>query len=458
LLVDEELSAHLSPDLEHVWHPFTSTRELRATKPIVIVEGNGAFVKDINGKEYLDAVSVLANVNVGHGRSEIRNAVTTQMEQLEFWSLFGYSHPRAIELAAKLISLTGGHMQKVFFTNGGSESNETAIKIARQWAKLAGNRTKGKYKVIALRLGYHGVTLGSLAATGLTHMREKFEPLPEGFRHIPSPYWYRCPCGASTFAECGVRCAQLLEDVIQFEGPETVVAFMAEPVIAAGGAIVPSPEYFRVVRDICDRYEVLFIADEVVTGFGRLGYMFGMEHWGVWPDLISTAKGISSGYIPLGAVLATERVASVFDEGQTEPTSFYHGTTSAGHPVACAAALANLNIIEQEGLCDRARDIGGYFKEQLNTLLRLSYVGDVRGLGLLAAVELVSDRKTKSKLMLGKEVYKEALSRGVIVRPQFAGNIVSLSPPLIIQRNEVDQIAKVLEESIAAAVKRQELS
>jgi adenosylmethionine-8-amino-7-oxononanoate aminotransferase len=452
--LEREISAILTADLEHVWHPFTSAREYASSGPIIIVEGKGASVRDINGGEYLDAVSVLANVNVGHGRPEIARAVADQMRQLGFWSLFGYSHPRAIELAAKLVSLTGGRMNKVFFTNGGSESNETAIKIARQWAKQAGTRTKRKYKVVALRGGYHGVTLGALAATGVTHMREKFEPLPEGFRHVPAPYWYRCPCGAETYADCGARCAQYLEDLVKFEGPETVAAFIAEPVLAVAGVIVPSPEYFIAVREICDKYEILFIADEVVTGFGRLGRMFGLENWGVWPDLITTAKGISSGYIPIGAVLATEKVASAFDGEPGEALDFYHGNTSAGHPVACAAAMENINIIQREELCNRAREMGSYLTERLTRLYRFDQVGDVRGMGLLAAVEFVSDRKTKSRLMIGKDVYKESLRRGVIVRAQSDGNIISLSPPLVIDKGQIDLIVEVLGESIAAAASK----
>lgn len=454
MAIERKIPPMLAADLEHVWHPFTSAREYASVDPVVIVEGNGVFVKDINGREYLDAVSVLANVNVGHGRPEIASAVVAQMRQLEFWSLFGYSHPRAIELATRLSSLTGGRMKKAFFTNGGSESNETAIKIARQWAKQASNKTKGKYKVIALRGAYHGVTLGALAASGITYMREKFEPLPEGFRHIPAPYWYRCPCGAATYTDCGVRCAHLLEDVVKFEGPETVVAFIAEPVITALGVIVPPPEYFRIIREICDKYEVLFIADEIVTGFGRLGSWFGMENWGVWPDLISTAKGISSGYIPLGAVLATDKIVSVFDGEPGEMMDFYHGNTSAGHPVACAAGMENLNIIQREDLCNRARETGDYLREQLATLYQFGQVGDVRGLGLHAAVEFVSDRETKSRLMIGKEVYRESLRRGVIVRPHFVGNIISLSPPLIIEKSQVDLIVDVLAESIAAVVSK----
>ncbi len=433
----------------YMWAPYTQMGDLAEDEPVVAVGGSGARITDSLGREFIDGHAALWLANVGFGRSEIVDAAEEQMRRLSWFPSFGgMSNDTAIRLAARLIGLTEGEgMSRVFFSSGGSEANETALKIARQYWKLRGHQ--GKFKVIAREKAYHGVTFGALSATGVTANRRLFEPLVPGFRHIPPPHCYRCPYGLK-YPECNLACAEELERTIAFESPDTVAAFIAEPVMGAGGVIIPPEGYLERVAEICRRNEVLFIADEVITGFGRTGEMFGVRHWGVKPDMMVFAKGLTSGYLPLGATLTTEEIFEVCLGRWGEGRELRHGTTYSGHPAACAAALENIRIIEEEGLAERSREMGEYMLRKLEELRSLRHVGDVAGIGLLARLELVKDKETREPFppgeLTGLRVNRSMLRRGVILRP--LGDVMSFSPPLVIERDEIDRIVSALAESI----------
>lgn len=415
--------------------------------PILLVEGRGAVLHDADGREYLDGLAQLWNVNVGHGRAELADAAAQQMRTLAYASTYtGFTNEPAVRLAERLVRLAYPTMGGVYFTTGGAESNETAFKIARYYWRRQGRGSKTKF--IARYHGYHGVTLAAMSATGIPAFHTMFQPVVPGFIHIPPSYPYRYPGSM----------AGALEDAIKREGPDTVAAFLAEPVIGAGGVIPPTPDYFPAVREICDRYDVLFIADEIITGFGRTGRWFALGHWGVQPDLVSFAKGVTSAYLPLGGVMISRRVREAIDQAPAAER-FMHAATYSGHPTCCAVGLRNLQIFEEEGLVARAAAMGTRLLAGLGTLRDLPAVGDVRGLGLMAGVELVADQRTKAPALgVGAKVIAEARRRGLITRmrtgqsgDQPIGDTICLAPPLVVTEQQVDRIVAILREAIAAA-------
>lgn len=387
---------------------------------------------DAQGRSYLDAMAGLWNVNVGYGRPELAEAAAAQMRELPYASAYGgFGNQPAVLLAARLAELAPGDLSVTFFATGGAEANDTAYKIARLYWNLRGREEK--VQIVSRLRGYHGLTYGATSATGLPNFWQRVGPLAPGFLHAPAPHPYRYDGDGSP----GEGYARALEQVIVDAGPETVAAVLAEPVQGAGGVIVPPPDYLPRVREICDRHDVLLIADEVITGFGRTGRWFGMEHYGVAPDLMVFAKGVTSGYLPLSGVMLTPEV---HDTLRTLHGSLPHGFTYSGHPTSCAVALRNLRIIEEEDLVGRAERTGRVLAQSLDELRRLEHVGDVRSLGLLGAVELVSDRDSKAPFepssAAARRVALSALDAGVITR-SLPGDVLAFSPPLVITEEEV---------------------
>jgi adenosylmethionine-8-amino-7-oxononanoate aminotransferase len=439
-------------DAKYMFHPVVQLAEHEQHGARIIIEANGSRVKDIDGNEYIDAFSSLWNVVIGHGQKAVANAITEQLAKLEYYSpFFGFASPPAIELAAKVVSLMPNdwNMGHVMFTCGGSETNDTNIKLARMYWACKGIDTKKK--IISRNLAYHGVTFGSLAATGIEFFKTNFDPLPPGFSHIMAPYCYRCELGL-TYPECGIGCAKQLEEAILREGPETVAAFIAEPVHGTGGVIVPPAEYWPMVRKILDKYQVLFIADEVITGFGRTGKMFGCMNWNVRPDLVSIAKGVTSGYFPLGGAIASNEVFETIKTNLPSFLPFLHGFTYNNHPVGCAAGLANLKIIEDQKLVENAANMGAYLKDRLKGLYDHKSVGDIRSIGLMAAIEIVKDKDTKESI---GELPMESTHRieeltwdkGVYARAMLEN--VAVAPILTTTKKEIDIIVDALDASIA---------
>ena len=431
-------------DQDHLIHPVHSAQDQRET--VIFASGEGAVLRDVDGREYLDGLASLWNVHAGHGRRALAEAAAAQMTRLAYASAYsGYSNEPAIRLASRLLTLAYPNLSGVYFTTGGAESNETAFKIARYVWRRRGR--PGKTKVISRYHGYHGVTLAAMSATGIPAFHTMFAPVVPGFVHVLPSYPYRYEGSM----------ADALEEAIRHEGPDTVAAFIAEPVIGAGGVIPPAPAYFPAVREICDRYDVLFIADEIITGFGRTGRWFALDHWGVRPDMVTFAKGVTSAYLPLGGVMVSRRI---HDDIRDAPAAerFMHAATYSGHPACCAVGLANLDILEGERLIERAAALGHRLLSGLETLRDLPGVGDIRGLGLMAGIELVTDKQAKTPALgLGARVLGEARRRGLITRMRAGqtgqapiGDVVCLAPPLVTSESQVDRIVEILGESILA--------
>jgi adenosylmethionine-8-amino-7-oxononanoate aminotransferase len=432
-------------DLAHLIHPLYHPSDHQA--PRIWVEGRGALIKDLDGHEVIDGLSGLWNVNIGHGRRELAEAAMQQMSTLAYCSSYtGSSNLPAIELAERLSALVYPSINTFFLTSGGAESSESSFKTARFYWKVQGKPEK--VKIIARTLGYHGVTMAAMSATGIPEYWTMFEPRVPNFLHIESPYPYRFRGGDTTISQ-GVAAANLLEEAIRREGPDTVAAFIAEPVQGAGGVIVPQDEYFPRIREICDTYDVLLISDEVITGFGRTGTWFGLEHWGVEPDIMQFAKGITSGYVPLGGIGVSDTIKAALDTTPPEKR-WMHAYTYSGHPTTCAVALANLKIIEDEGLVQRAAEMGNRLLEGLHTLDDLEHVGNVRGLGMMAAVELVEDKATKqpfaASAKVGAQVGKELFQRGLYTRMR--GEVICLAPPLVTTAEQIDRIVEIVRDAV----------
>jgi adenosylmethionine-8-amino-7-oxononanoate aminotransferase len=394
-------------------------------------------------------------VNIGHGRADVAQAGADQAAELGFFTNWSYAHPRSIELAARVAALAPGDLNRVFFTSGGSEAVESALKLARQYHKLTGH--PNKTKVIAREIAYHGTSLGALAATGITSLREPFEPLMPGAVHVPNTNTYRLP---RHMTERDL--AETIADKIEFEGPETVAAVILEPVQNAGGCFTPPEGYFQRVREICDEYNVLLISDEVICAWGRLGEWFGAQRYGYQPDIITTAKGLTSAYAPMGAAIVSDRLAEPFMEGTN---SFTHGFTFGGHPISAAVAMANLDVFENEGVIENVRRNEPAFREMLESLRDLPIVGDVRGAGYFHAIELVKDQETKqsfsdaeSETLLRGFLSGELYRRGLICRADDRGDpVIQLSPPLIAGPEQFEEIEQILRPILTEAAERMSL-
>ena len=447
-------------DQDHLIHPLHHPVE--NAEPIIYVRGRGAMIQEIGGREYIDGLSGLWNVNVGHGRAELAEAAAAQMKELAYFSGYvGSTNIPAITLANKLMQIAYDNMQAVFFTSGGAESNESAFKTARFYWKAKGK--PDKVKMIARHQAYHGVTQQAMSATGMAAYWKMFEPRHPGFVHIQSCYPYRFQ-GARPGESIGQAAARELEEAILREGPDTVAAFIAEPIHGGGGVIYPTDDYFAAVREVCTRHEVLFIADEVITGFCRTGRWFALSHWNVKPDILSFAKGVSSGYLPLGGIMVSREIKEVMD-GVKPEDRWMHAYTYSAHPTCCAVGVRNLEIMERERLWENATKMGDRLHAGLQSAFGdHPHAGDVRGgKGLLAAVELVEDRASKKNFAADRKVapriQAEMMKRGVVTRvrpvagPHPApGDTVFFAPPLVVTETEVDRLVSVARDAVKAVV------
>jgi adenosylmethionine-8-amino-7-oxononanoate aminotransferase len=436
----------------HLWMHFTRMGAYADHEVPVIVKGEGCYVYDEHGKRYLDGLSALFCVNIGHGRAELGEAAARQAKELAFYTNWSYAHPRAIELAARIAGLAPGNLNRVFFTSGGSEAVESAWKLAKAYHAAKGER--GRFKLISRNLAYHGTSMGALTATGLPGLRSPFEPLTPGGHHVPNTNSYRW-----SEERDPLWAAEAIEEAILFEGPDTVAAVILEPVQNSGGCFVPQDGYFAKVREICDRFGVLLISDEVICSWGRLGRWFGCERYGYLPDMITTAKGLTSAYAPMGALIVGDHVAEPFLHGTAV---FNHGFTFGGHPVSSAVAMANIDVMEREDLCGRVRENEPALRAMLEGLRDLEIVGDVRGAGYFQAVELVKDKATKatftheeSEKLLRGFLSGELYRRGLICRTDDRGDpVIQLSPPLIAGPEQFAEIEAVLRPVLSEAWER----
>ncbi|MFB6816362.1 aspartate aminotransferase family protein [Streptomyces sp. NPDC056347] len=439
---------------DHLWMHFTRMSDYETAPVPTIVRGEGTYIYDDQGKRYLDGLSGLFVVNAGHGRHELAETAYKQGQELAFFPVWSYAHPKAVELAERLADYAPGDLNKVFFTTGGGEAVETAWKLAKQYFKLQGKPTK--YKVISRAVAYHGTPQGALSITGLPALKAPFEPLVPGAHKVPNTNIYRAPIHGDDPEAFGRWAADQIEQEILFEGPETVAAVFLEPVQNAGGCFPPPPGYFQRVREICDKYDVLLVSDEVICAFGRLGTMFACDKFGYVPDMITCAKGMTSGYSPIGACIVSDRVAAPFYEGGN---TFLHGYTFGGHPVSAAVGLANLDIFEREGLNQHVLDNENAFFTTLQKLLDLPIVGDVRGNGFFYGIELVKDKATKetftdeeTERVLYGFLSKALYENGLYCRADDRGDpVVQLAPPLISDQSTFDEIEGILRKVLTEA-------
>ena len=434
--------------LEHLWVYLREPSDMAEKgEPRVFVSGEGVRVTDAQGETAIDAMSGLWLKNVGYGRTEIADAAYQQMLRLTYMPMGSTTEP-TIRLAEKVADITPGDLSRSFFTSGGSEAVETAIKLTRAYFKRVGEPLRTKF--ISRRGSYHGATAGALALGGSPlYPRADYEPLMPGSYHVPQPNFYRCEFGSATPEECGELAVRAVEETIKFQGPETVAAVIAEPVSSPMGAVVPPDNYWPRLREVCDRYGALLIADEVITGFGRTGRMFACEHWGVTPDIMTVAKGITSGYIPMGGAITRKNVADAFVGSQR--VTFRHVITFGGHPVAAAAALRNIQIMEDEGLVENAAAMGAYLLDGLRELQQKhAIIGDVRGLGLMCGMELVQARESKAvfpaEAGLGERLTQGFNENGLILR---GADNMNVAPPLCVTRGEIDEIIAIMDRVFA---------
>ena len=454
LSAEQQLTAELGAKADrHLWGHFA--RHGNGLTPPIMTRGQGVYVWDSYGKRYFDGLSGLFTVQVGHGRKDLAEAAAKQAETLEFFPLWSYATPPAIELAERLASYAPGDLNRVFFTTGGGEAVESAWKLAKQYFKLTGK--PGKYKVISRAIAYHGTPQGALAITGLPDFKAPFEPLtPGGFR-VPNTNFYRAPERYhSDIKAWGRYCADRIAEAIEFEGPDTVAAVFLEPVQNAGGCFPPPPGYFERVREICDEYDVLLVSDETICAFGRIGSIFACSDFDYVPDMITCAKGMSSGYSPIGAMIATDRMFEPFNDGKT---TFGHGYTFGGHPVSAAVALANLDVFERERITAHVKTNAPVFRKTLEQLLELPIVGDVRGEGFFYGIELVKDKETRetfdadeSERLLRGFLSAALFEAGLYCRADDRGDpVVQLAPPLVSGPDEFDEIYEVLHRVLGEA-------
>jgi adenosylmethionine-8-amino-7-oxononanoate aminotransferase len=439
---------------DHLWMHFTRMGSYRDGEVPTIVRGEGAYVWDAQGRRYLDGLAGLFVVNVGHGRTELAEAAAKQAAELAFFPLWSYAHPTAIELAERIAALTPGDLNRVFFTTGGSDAVESAWKLARAYFKRTGKPTK--YKVVSRHIAYHGASMGALSITGLPGIKTDFEPLVPGAIKVPNTNFYRAEEHGTDPEAFGRWAADEIGRAIEREGPETVAAVFLEPVQNSGGCFPPPPGYFARVREICDQYDVLLVSDEVICSWGRLGEYFGAQRYGYQPDVITTAKGITSGYAPLGAMIASDRLIEPF---LTDTGMFAHGITFGGHPVSCAVALANLDVFAREDLVGHVRANEDAFRSTLERLYDLPIVGDIRGDGYFYGIELVKDKATRETF---DEAESERLLRGFLSTALFEAGlycraddrgdpVVQLAPPLIADQRQFDEIEQILRSVLTEA-------
>lgn len=438
-------------DRDHFMHPWTDFSTFKESGSMVFCQADGVSLQDADGKRYLDGIGGLWCVNIGYGREEIAQAVADQIRDIPYFSTFGHhTTAPAARLAARLADLAPGDLNHVFYGCGGSVANDTAVRLIHFYFNQLGKTSK---KQIISRIdGYHGSTYMAMSITGVKFDHIGFDIDQQLVHHISCPNPYRRPQGQSLEAFCDEK-VQELEDKILELGPDNVAAFFAEPIMGAGGVIVPPEGYHRKTLEVCHRYGVLYVSDEVVTAFGRLGHMFASEdEFGIVPDIITCAKGLTSGYLPLGATIFSDRIYDVISKPQADGALFTHGFTYSGHPVSCAAALKNIEIMEREGICDHVEEVGGYFERRLHELEDLQIVGDVRGRKFMMCLENVADKTTGELIdpaaKVGSRIADECQKRGLIVRPLAHMNI--LSPTLILTREDVDFVVQTLRESIEA--------
>jgi len=441
----------------HLWLHFTRMSSYQGNDVPVIVRGSGQYVYDTRGKRYLDGLSGLFVSQIGHGRTEVAEAAARQASELAYFPLWSYAHPKAIELAERLADLAPGDLNRVFFTTSGSEAVESAWKMAKQYFKIIGQ--PGRYKVLSREIAYHGTSMGALAVTGLPGLKTPFEPLPQGGVRVPNTNFYRAPgFVADDAAAFGRWAADEIERAILREGPDSVAAVYLEPVQNSGGCFPPPPGYFARVREICDRYGVLLVSDEVICAFGRLGYYFGSQRYGYQPDVITFAKGITSGYAPLGGMMVSDRLMEPFADG---PATFLHGITFAGHPVSAAVALANLDVFEKEDLLGNVRANEDAFRATLQKLNDLPIVGDVRGDGYFYGIEMVKEKTTRetftdeeSERLLRGFLSHALYDAGLICRADDRGDpVIQLAPPLTCTQEHFDEMEQILRSVLTEAWK-----
>jgi hypothetical protein len=432
----------------NLWLHFTRMSAYADAEVPVIVRGSGQYVYDQHGKRYLDGLSGLFVSQIGHGNREVAEAAARQASELAYFPLWSYAHPRAVELATRLADLAPGDLNRVFFTTSGSEAVESAWKLAKQYFKQTGQ--PGRYKVISREIAYHGTSMGALAITGLASIKYPFEPMTPGGVRVPNTNFYRAPeFVAADLAAFGRWAADEIERAIEREGPESVAAVFLEPVQNSGGCFPPPPGYFERVREICDRHGVLLVSDEVICAFGRLGHYFGSDRYGYQPDIITFAKGVTSGYAPLGGMIASDALMEPFSEGTA---TFLHGVTFAGHPVSCAVALANLDVFEKEDLLGNVRANEAAFRATLEKLHDLPIVGDVRGAGYFYGIELVKDKATRetfdddeSERLLRGFLSHALFDAGLVCRTDDRGDpVVQLAPPLTCTQQHFDEMEQIL--------------
>jgi adenosylmethionine-8-amino-7-oxononanoate aminotransferase len=441
----------------HLWLHFTRMSSYQGNDVPVIVRGSGQYVYDTRGRRYLDGLSGLFVSQIGHGRTEVAEAGARQAAELAYFPLWSYAHPRAIELAERLAALAPGDLNRVFFTTSGSEAVESAWKMAKQYFKTIGQ--PGRYKVLSREIAYHGTSMGALAITGLPDIKAPFEPLPAGGVRVPNTNFYRAPgFVADDVTAFGRWAADEVERAILREGPESVAAVFLEPVQNSGGCFPPPPGYFARVREICDRYGVLLVSDEVICAFGRLGYYFGSQRYGYQPDVITFAKGVTSGYAPLGGMIVRDRLMEPFIDGSA---TFLHGVTFAGHPVSAAVALANLDVFEKEDLLGNVRANEDAFRGTLQKLTDLPIVGDVRGDGYFYGIEMVKEKTTRetftdeeSERLLRGYLSHALYDAGLICRADDRGDpVIQLAPPLTCTQEHFDEMEQILRAVLTEAWK-----
>ncbi len=450
-----EIAARQASAKRHMWLHFTRMSTFADSDMPLIVRGSGPYVFDDRGKRYLDGLSGLFVSQIGHGRKEVAEAAARQGSELGYFPLWSYGHPRAIELAERLAGMAPGDLNRVFFTTSGSEAVESAWKLAKQYFKATGKH--GRYKVLSRDIAYHGTSMGALAITGLAGLKEPFEPLPAGGVRVPNTNFYRAPGFVAHDATAfGQWAADEIERAILREGPESVAAVFLEPLQNSGGCFPPPPGYFRRVREICDRYGVLLVSDEVICAFGRLGYYFGAQRYSYQPDIITFAKGVTSGYAPLGGMLVSDALMEPFSKGAA---TFLHGVTFAGHPVSCAVALANLDVFEKEDLLGNVRANEAGFRGTLEKLNDLPIVGDVRGDGYFYGIEMVKDKASRetfsddeSEQLLRGFMSQALFAAGLVCRADDRGDpVIQLAPPLTCTQEHFDEMEQILRSVLTEA-------